>query len=58
MVVAQPGIEVGHRLVEEEHARVADQRAAERHALLLAAGELVDRAVQQPVDLEQRRDLA
>ena len=37
---AQLGVEVGQRLVEQEHLRVAHDRAAHRHALPLAAGEL------------------
>ena len=37
---AQLGVEVGERLVEQVGDRVADQRAAERHPLALAAGEL------------------
>ena len=34
---AQLGIEVGERLVEQEHTRVADQRPADGNALALAA---------------------
>ena len=37
---AQLGVEVGERLVEQEHLRVAHDRAAHRDALALAAGEL------------------
>ena len=37
---AQLGVEVRERLVEEQHARLDDQRAGKRHALLLTAGEL------------------
>jgi hypothetical protein len=37
---AQLRVEVGQRLVEEQHARTDDDRARERDALLLAAGEL------------------
>ncbi|MGY4489097.1 hypothetical protein ACVWWR_008288 [Bradyrhizobium sp. LM3.2] len=36
----QERIERGERLVEQEDLRLGDQRAGERHALLLAAGEL------------------
>ena len=50
---AQLGVEVGERLVHQEHLRVAHQRAPERHALLLAAGELARLAVQQPVELDR-----
>ena len=38
-------VERGERLVEQEQARALHQRAGERHALLLAAGELVGAAV-------------
>ena len=37
---AELGVEVGQRLVEEEHIDVAHQRPADRDALALAAGEL------------------
>ena len=37
---AQLGVEVGQRLVEQEHLRMAHDGAAERDALALAAGEL------------------
>ena len=44
-LLAQLGVEVGQRLVEQQHLRLAHQRARKRHALLLAAGELRRRAV-------------
>ena len=50
---AQRGVEVGERLVEEEDPRVADDGAADGHALALAAGELLRQAVEQVVDLQQ-----
>jgi hypothetical protein len=37
---AQLGVEVRERLVEQEHLRLAHDRAAHRDALALAAGEL------------------
>ena len=37
---ADLGVERGERLVEEQHLRPDRERAGERHALLLAAGEL------------------
>ena len=49
---AQGGVEVGERLVEEEHLGLAHDGAADGHALPLAAGELAGRAVQQVRDLE------
>ena len=50
------GIEIGERLVEQADRRLGDQRAAERDALLLAAGELRGLAPQQRFQPEQRRD--
>ena len=46
-LVPELGVEVGERLVEQEHGGVAHQRAADRDALALAAGELVGPAVEQ-----------
>ncbi len=40
--LAQGGIEVRERLVEQEDARLRRQRTRQRHALLLPAGELAD----------------
>ena len=42
---AQAGIEVRERLVEQQHRRLEDERARERDALLLAAGELARQAL-------------
>ena len=50
---AQLGIEVGERLVEQEHADLLDQRPADGDALALAAGELRRLAVEQRLDLQQ-----
>ena len=44
---ARPGVERGQRLVEQERARLEHQRARQRHALLLAAGELARQPVRQ-----------
>ncbi len=49
---AQLGIEVRERLVHEEHRRLADDGAAERDALALAAGELLRLAVEELVELD------
>ena len=43
------------RLVEQEGRRIAHQGAAQRHALLLAAGELARLAVEQGLELELGR---
>ena len=51
--VAQLGVEVGQRLVEQEHVDVAHQRAADGDALALAAGELGGLALQQRIELQE-----
>ena len=43
--LAQPGVERGERLVEQDHRRLRREGPGERDALLLAAGELVRAAV-------------
>ena len=43
-LLAQLGVERGERLVEQQELRAVDQRARDRDALLLAAGELVRKA--------------
>ena len=44
---AELGVEVGERLVHQEHGRLAHDRATERDALALAAGQLLRLAVEQ-----------
>ena len=51
-LVAQLGVEVGERLVEQEQAGVAHDRAADRDALALAARELARQALEQARDVE------
>ena len=64
----QLGVEVGERLVEQEHLRIAHDRPPHRHALALAAGELArlaassgaissiaGRSLPSPPDLVARR---
>ena len=46
----QSGVEVGERLVEEEDARIADHRAAQRNALLLSPGQLPGTSRQQVIE--------
>ena len=46
--LAQLGIEIGERLVEQQDRRLDNQRARQRHALLLAAGELSRMALLEP----------
>ncbi|MNT19521.1 hypothetical protein D3C72_1547830 [compost metagenome] len=45
--LAQLGVQVRQRFVEQDHGRVVHQRAGNRHALLLAAGQLVRIALAQ-----------
>ena len=53
--LAQFGVEGTERLVHQEAFRAADDGAAERHALAVAAGEPGDRAVEQVVDAQEFR---
>ena len=50
---AQLGVQVGQRLVHEQHLRVDDDGAGQRHALLLAAGEAFGQTVLILVDVHQ-----
>ena len=54
---AQLLVERGQRLVEQQHLRPPRQRARQRHALPLAAGQLIGLALLQPVELDQRHHL-
>ena len=49
---AQLRVEVGERLVEEEHGGLADDGASHRHALALSAGELARLSLQIGLELE------
>ena len=51
---AQLRVEVGERLVHQANRRLRDDGAAERHALLLAAGKLRRFALEQCAKTEQR----
>ena len=51
----QQRVEIGERLVHEQHGRLDGERAGDRHALALAAGELGRIAVEIALDVEQRR---
>jgi hypothetical protein len=55
---AQLRVEVRERLVHQERLRLADDRAAHRDPLALAAGELLRPPVEQVLEPEQRRRLA
>ena len=54
---AQVGVEVGQRLVEEEHLRMAHDGAADGDALTLAARKVLRGAVEQRFELEDARRL-
>ena len=51
----QLGVEIRQRLVEEEDGRLAHDRAPDRHALPLPAGELGRPSLEQRVEAEQFR---
>src|SRR5690606_18578386 len=54
---AQFGVEVGEWLVEQQHLWLHDERARQRHALLLATRQLVGFAVAQPGQADQRQSI-
>jgi hypothetical protein len=47
-LLAEPPVERRQRLVEQQHPRLRRERAGERDALLLAAGELASAAAAEP----------
>ena len=53
----QPRVQIGQRLVQQQHPRQLHQRPGDGHALLLAAGKLARAALHQRADLHQRRGL-
>jgi hypothetical protein len=55
--LAHLGVERAERLVEQQHARLDRQRAGQRDALALAAGQLAGIAAAQPVELHQIQQL-
>ena len=54
----QLGVEVGQRLVEQQHAWLDHQRAGDGHALLLAAGQLRGIACLEARELDERQHAA
>ena len=56
--VAQLGVEIGERLVQQQHLRFGHQRAGQRHALLLPAGELARIAPGEALELHQREGVS
>ena len=49
---AQLGVEIGQRLVEQEHVDIAHQCAPDRHTLTLAAGEVRWPPFEQRLEVE------
>ena len=56
-LVAQPGVEVAQRLVEQHEVGPSDEPAGKRDALLLSAAELRRVAVEQCAAVDQRGGL-
>ena len=54
---AQLGVQVGQRLVEQEHLGIAHDGAAHGNALALAAGQRLGLALEQFLDVEDARGL-
>ena len=52
-IEAQPRIEIGQRLVEQEHVGTADESPGQRHTLLLAARHVGRAPVEQGLDLQK-----
>jgi len=57
-LLAQLEVEVGERLVEQQHRRPDDQRPGQRHALALAAGELERAALGKAAQLYEIQGLS
>ena len=55
-LLAEVGVEVRERLVEEQDLGLDDERAGQRHALLLAAGQLARVAARERRELGDRQD--
>ena len=53
---AELGVQIGQRLVEQQHAGFDDQRPRQRHALLLTAGQLVGHTTLHARQLHQIKD--
>ena len=56
--IAQLGIQIGQRFIEQQQARRMHQRARQSHALLLSAAEQGRRPLGQMVQLYPRQGLA
>ncbi len=53
----QVGIKITQRLIEQQHFRFEDQRPGQRHALLLAAGDLIHIAIVKALQVHHRQRL-
>ena len=56
-LVAQLGVDVAQRIIEQQDLRIGHQRAGQRGALLLAVGQFARRVSENMPDLEERGDL-
>ncbi len=56
-LLAELLVERRHRLVEQQNLRALRQRARQRHALALAAGQLIGPARAEPLELDEREHL-
>ena len=56
-LLPQLGIEVGQRLVEQQHVGAEDERTRQRHPLLLAAGELARQPLAQMLEADEPQGL-
>ena len=52
--LAREGVERGHRLVHQQHRRIAGQRAGDAHALLHAARQLIDHVLVEVLQADER----
>src|SRR3984957_7720107 len=55
-VLTQLGVEIGQGLIEQQHIGPEHQRAGQRHALLLAAGQLARQPVAELLEPHQAQD--
>ena len=56
-LLAQLGVEIGQRLIEQQHVGPENQRAGQRHALLLAAGQLSRQPLAQVLEAHEAQCL-
>ena len=56
-VLAQLGVEIGQGLIEQQHIGPEHQRTGQRHALLLAAGQLSRQPVAEMIEPHQAQGL-